>query len=58
MTWVRLATGGLAWAEAVADGRVRASGPRADLSALLPLLRGTSSGPPIRLTRWSSPTAT
>jgi hypothetical protein len=32
-----LATGRLAWADAVADGRVRASGPRADISALLPL---------------------
>jgi hypothetical protein len=31
-TWVLLATGRLAWADAVADGRVRASGNRADLS--------------------------
>ena len=36
-TWLLLATGRLAWAEAVADGRLRASGDRADLSALLPL---------------------
>jgi hypothetical protein len=36
-TWVRLATGSLTWAAAVADGRVRASGARADLSGLLPL---------------------
>jgi hypothetical protein len=36
-TWLRLATGRLAWAEAVADGRLRASGERADLAALLPL---------------------
>lgn len=35
--WIALATGRLAWADAVADGRVRASGPRADLSAFLPL---------------------
>jgi hypothetical protein len=36
-TWLALVTGGLAWGEAVASGRVRASGSRADLSALLPL---------------------
>jgi len=36
-TWLLLATGRLAWAEAVADGRLRASGERADLSAWLPL---------------------
>lgn len=38
ITWVRLATGRLAWADAVADGRLRASGERSDLSGLLPLL--------------------
>jgi hypothetical protein len=37
-TWLRLATGGLGWDEAVASGAVRASGERADLSALLPLV--------------------
>jgi uncharacterized protein (TIGR03083 family) len=37
-TWVRLAAGRLDWADAVADGRVSASGQRADLSAVLPLL--------------------
>jgi hypothetical protein len=36
-TWIALATGALAWADAEADGRVRASGERADLSQLLPL---------------------
>ncbi len=36
-TWLRLATGTLDWAEAVADGRVSASGERADISGLLPL---------------------
>jgi putative sterol carrier protein len=36
-TWLSLATGRMAWAEAVAAGAVRASGQRADLSALLPL---------------------
>ncbi len=36
-TWVRLATGRLAWAAATADGLIRASGPRADLAEYLPL---------------------
>jgi hypothetical protein len=36
-TWIELATGALAWTDAEADGRVRASGERADLSSLLPL---------------------
>ncbi|SFT61334.1 hypothetical protein SAMN05660657_01878 [Geodermatophilus amargosae] len=40
-TWLRLATGELTWAEAVAGGRVDASGNRADLSDHLPL-------PPLR----------
>ncbi|MFJ6730463.1 sterol carrier family protein [Streptomyces sp. NPDC091281] len=38
LTWVRLATGRLAWADAVAEGAVRASGERADLTELLPLM--------------------
>ncbi|WP_404437303.1 sterol carrier family protein [Microbacterium aerolatum] len=36
-TWIALATGGEAWADAVVAGRVQASGTRADLSDLLPL---------------------
>jgi hypothetical protein len=36
-TWLRLATGELTWDAAVAEGRVTASGNRADLSGLLPL---------------------
>jgi hypothetical protein len=36
-TWIALATGRMAWAEAEGTGRVRASGERADLSPLLPL---------------------
>jgi hypothetical protein len=36
-TWLRLATGQLDWATAIADGKVTASGNRADLSGLLPL---------------------
>ena len=38
VTWVRLAAGRQAWPEAVHAGDVRASGERADLSSLLPLL--------------------
>jgi hypothetical protein len=37
LAFVLLATGRLAWAEAVRDGRVAASGVRADLSPYLPL---------------------
>lgn len=37
LTWFRLATGRLGWAEGVHSGAVRASGSRADLSAYLPL---------------------
>lgn len=36
-TWIALATGALTWDEAQVQGRVRASGERADLSAYLPL---------------------
>jgi hypothetical protein len=36
-TWLRLATGALSWADAVGEGKVSASGNRADLSAHLPL---------------------
>ena len=36
-TWLRLASGDLSWADAVAGGTVTASGNRADLSGLLPL---------------------
>ena len=40
-TWLRLAIGALDWAAAVADGKVSASGNRADLSSYVPL-------PPLR----------
>ena len=36
-TWLELALGELAWTDAVATGRVRASGERSDLSPHLPL---------------------
>lgn len=35
--WLAMATGQLSWADAVASGKVAASGLRADLSELLPL---------------------
>ncbi len=37
-TWLALAFGDLTWAEAVASGRVTASGERSDLSEHLPLI--------------------
>src|ERR1022692_61000 len=42
LTWVMLATGRTEWPDAVADGAVRASGPRTDLSPYLPV---TSAAP-------------
>jgi hypothetical protein len=38
VTWIRLATGRLGWAQAVASAAVSASGQRADLAAYLPLV--------------------
>ncbi|MET0236349.1 MAG: sterol carrier family protein [Kibdelosporangium sp.] len=38
-TWLELATGRLTWAEAMAAARVSASGTRADISGLLPIVR-------------------
>ncbi|MES5825177.1 sterol carrier family protein [Streptomyces sp. RG80] len=38
LTWIRLATGRLTWADAVEDAKVSASGERADLGGLLPLM--------------------
>ncbi|MEU4113566.1 sterol carrier family protein [Kitasatospora sp. NPDC028055] len=38
LTWIRLATGRLPWAAAVADHQVSASGERSDLGAYLPVL--------------------
>jgi hypothetical protein len=39
LTWLRLATGGTEWDDAVRSGAVRASGLRADLRDFLPLSR-------------------
>jgi hypothetical protein len=38
VTWVRLATGRLDWAVAVAAAAVQASGARADLADYLPIV--------------------
>lgn len=38
-TWLELATGLLSWEDAVDSGRASASGTRADLTALLPVVR-------------------
>jgi hypothetical protein len=38
-TWLELATGRLDWTTALAGGRISASGTRADISALLPIVR-------------------
>ncbi|WP_308468987.1 sterol carrier family protein [Rathayibacter soli] len=37
-TWLALATGSVSWADALASGRVHASGQRADLTGRLPVL--------------------
>jgi Bacterial SCP ortholog len=37
MTWLLVSTGRLPWTDAVASGRIRASGIRTDLSAYLPV---------------------
>ncbi|EMF52427.1 MULTISPECIES: maleylpyruvate isomerase family mycothiol-dependent enzyme [Streptomyces] len=39
LTWIRLATGRVEWAVALDEAQVSASGERADLGALLPLMR-------------------
>lgn len=38
LTWLRLATGRTTWAQALASAQVSASGERADLAALLPVM--------------------
>ncbi|CAL9507798.1 maleylpyruvate isomerase family mycothiol-dependent enzyme [Streptomyces griseomycini] len=38
LTWIRLATGRVAWPDAVADAKVSAGGERADLGPYLPLM--------------------
>lgn len=38
-TWIELATGALSWEEALASARISASGTRANLEGLVPLVR-------------------
>lgn len=38
-TWIELATGALSWEEALASARISASGTRANLEGLVPLMR-------------------
>ena len=45
LTWLDLATGKLAWAAAVASGRLRASGQRADISGYLPVVPAGPGSP-------------
>jgi len=42
VTWVLVATQRLSWADALRDGRLRASGIRTDLTEFLPLGGGTT----------------
>jgi hypothetical protein len=50
ITWLLVATERVTWADAVSDGRLRASGIRTDLSEFLPLDRvpGTPGASPER----------
>ncbi|MGO1522829.1 MAG: sterol carrier family protein [Nesterenkonia sp.] len=41
-TWIQLATGRTAWAEAQGQGTISASGTRADLTEVLPLVRSSA----------------
>ncbi len=43
-TWIALATGRETWAEAMAEGRIHASGQRADLTPYLPLTEPPAQG--------------
>lgn len=43
-TWLLLATGALAWPVALAEGKVHASGTRADVSAWLPVVVAPGAG--------------
>lgn len=43
VTWLYLASGREGWADALAGGRIHASGTRADLSQLLPLIDSSLS---------------
>lgn len=42
-SWIALATGELSWVDALATGRIAASGERTDLSTYLPLIDDTAA---------------
>jgi hypothetical protein len=44
-TWLELATGRVCWTDALNDGRVAASGSRADVSRWVPLVSGCGGAP-------------
>lgn len=44
-TWIGLALGTVSWSDALESGRVLASGSRADISELLPLIRNAGEAP-------------
>jgi hypothetical protein len=44
ITWVLVATERLSWADALRDGRLRASGIRTDLTDYFPLTGGSAEG--------------
>lgn len=46
ITWVLVATERVSWADALRDGRLRASGIRTDLTEFLPLDRDPEDDPP------------
>lgn len=54
-TWLQLATGRMTWAVALADGRVAASGRRADVSRWLPLVHRPPQGGGPYPTGWLRP---
>ncbi len=45
VTWLSLVVGRLSWQDAVASGRLQASGERSDLSTLLPMLTAPGDKP-------------
>lgn len=46
LTWIRLATGRLAWPDALAGAKASASGERADIGGCCPSCRSRNPGPP------------
>ncbi len=57
-TWIALATGELSWADALATGRITASGERTDLSTYLPLTDAAADTTATAVTDTATTTAT